>query len=234
MLLRGVSVLCLVAGLLAPLPALADDKSARTITVSASGYVTAEPDIAQIAIGVVTQAPRAKAALEENSKLFGAVLEAIKGIGVDAKDIATERFQVSPVYARRKSSNGYARNKLDGFRVHNSALITVRDIKQTGAVIDRAAENGANNIGAISFVVSGMETKLDDARRAAMANAIRRAKLYAEAAGVELGAVRTVSEQFLGQPRPQTRHVARMSAAAPIEPGQQKLGVTVHVVWELE
>lgn len=234
MLLRGVSVLCLVAGLLAPLPTLADDKAARTISVSASGYVTAEPDIAQIAIGVITQAARAKAALEQNSKLFGAVLEAVKGIGVDAKDIATERFQVSPVYARRESSNGYAKNKIDGFRVHNTALVTVRDIKQTGAVIDRAAENGANNIGSISFVVSGLETKLDDARRAAMANAIRRAKLYAEAAGAELGAVKTVSEQYHGQPRPQGRHVARMSAAAPIEPGQQKLGVTVHVVWELE
>ena len=102
-------------------------------------------------------------------------------------------------------------------------------------MIDRAAEQGANTIGAISFVVSGLETKLDAARREAMRNAIRRAKLYAEAADAKLGAIQTISEQFHGRPRQaHFGRAAKMSAAAPIEPGQQKLGVTVHAVWELD
>ena len=119
--------------------------------------------------------------------------------------------------------------------MENSARLTVRDVSQVGAVIDRAAEQGANTIGSISFAVSGLETKLDAAREAAMRNAIRRAKLYAAAAGAKLGDIRTISESFHGQPRPaQFGRAAKMSASAPIEPGQQKLGVTVHAVWELE
>ncbi len=236
MLVRSMWCLCLVGVLLGPLPASAESQSKlRTITVSASGYVMAEPDLAQIVVGVVTQAETAKLALEQNSKLFQAVLDGVKRLGIAAKDIATQQFQVRPLYERRKTSSGYGANKIDGFRVKNSALITVRDIKQTGAVIDRAAEQGANNVGAISFVVSELETKLDAARQQAMRNAIRRAKLYAEAADAKLGAIQTISEQFHGRPRPaQFGRAAKMSASAPIEPGQQKLGVTVHAVWELD
>lgn len=236
MLMRSVVCFCLIGGLLAPMPALADKaEQARTISVSASGYVMAQPDLAQVNVGVTTEAGSAKEALEKNSKLFQAVLDGVKKLGIAAKDIATAQFQVNPVYARRKSSGGYSRNKIDGFRVRNSATVTVRNIKQTGAVIDRAAELGANEIGAITFVVSDIETRLDEARREAMRNAVRRAKLYAEAGDTTLGAIRTISEQFHGQPRPvRYERAAKMSMAAPIEPGQQRLGVTVHAVWELD
>jgi uncharacterized protein len=236
MLTRRMMCLCFAASVLGVQPAMAQvETKPRTITVSASGYVTAQPDIAQIAIGVVTEAKSAKTALEQNSKLAAAVLAGIKRLGIDPKDIATQQFQVSPIYERRKSSSGYAGNRVNGFRVRNIANITVRNIKQTGSVIDRAAELGANDIGAINFVVTDMETKLDEARRAAMHNAVRRAKLYAEAANATLGSIQTVSEQFHGRPQAaQFRRTARMSAAAPIEPDQQKLGVTVHAVWSLK
>ncbi|MFT5509360.1 MAG: hypothetical protein ACI89J_002442 [Hyphomicrobiaceae bacterium] len=232
MLTRRMMCLCVAAGVLGVQPAIAQvETKPRTITVSASGYVTAQPDIAQIAIGVVTEAKSAKTALEQNSKLVAAVLAGIKRLGIDPKDIATQQFQVSRIYKRGKSAG----NRINGFRVRNIANITVRNIKQTGSVIDRAAELGANDIGAINFVVTDMETKLDEARRAAMRNAVRRAKLYAEAANATLGSIQTVSEQFHGRPRQaQFRRTARMSAAAPIEPGQQKLGVTVHAVWSLK
>ena len=238
MLTRRLMFVCVAAAVLGAQPAIAQGPTGtkpRTITVSASGYVTARPDTAQIAVGVVTEAKRAKTALEKNSKLAAAVLAGIKQLGIDPKDIATQQFQVSPIYERRKSSGGYSGNRVNGFRVRNIANITVRNIKQTGGVIDRAAELGANDIGAINFVVSDMETKLDDARRTAMRNAMRRAKLYAEAANATLGDIQTVSEQFHGRPQQaQFRRRARMSSAAPIEPGQQKLGVTVNAVWSLK
>lgn len=237
MLMRSVACFCLISGMLAPVSALAAGaKEIRSISVSASGYVMAEPDMAQIGVGVTTEASTAKAALEKNSKLFQAVLAGVKKLGIAAKDIATAQFQVNPIYARQKSSGGYSRNKIDGFRVHNAATVTVRNIKQTGAVIDRAAELGANSVGPITFVVSDIETRLDEARREAMRNAIRRAKLYAEAGDAKLGALQTVSEQFHGRP-PQPRRygrAAKMSSIAPIEPGQQRLGVTVDAVWELD
>jgi len=211
-----------------------DDDIPRTISVSATGYVMATPDIAELSIGVITEAARAKAALDANSKRFAAVLSAVKGLGVASKDIATEQFRVSPVYERLKSR---AKNhqQIVAFRVHNTATVTIREISKTGDVIDRATTAGANNIGRIDFTVSGLELKLDIARQEAMRNAIRRAKLFAEAAGATLGQVQTISEQFHGAHRPQPvyRRAASM-AAAPIAPGQQRLGVTVTTVWLLE
>jgi hypothetical protein len=115
--------------------------------------------------------------------------------------------------------------------------VVVRDVTRLGELIDLAAENGANQFRDIDFRVSGQDAKLDEARREAMANAIRRAKLYAEAAGVELGKVMTISEHVQGlppQPRYRGREASTMAAATPIEPGQQRLTVNVSVVWELD
>lgn len=236
MLAHMVRTLAVVAITMLPLPTLADDHNKqRTVTVSASGYVTAEPDFARLTVGVVTEASSAKDALERNSKLFSRVLSGVKRLGIDAKDIATDRFQVNPIYGRRKA-DGRNVNRIDGYRVRNTASVTVRNISQTGSVIDRATEFGANSIGSIDFVISDLETKLDRAREAAMRNAIRRAKLYARAAGARLDNVLTISEQFHGGHRRPMRMQRRasMSAAAPIEPGQQKIGVTVNVVWKLQ
>jgi uncharacterized protein YggE len=236
MLLRNASMIGLMSLMLIPLPAKADmTTKERTISVSAEGATSAVPDQARISIGVVTEAKTAKEALQSNSKSFQAVLAGITQLGIDASDIATQQFQINPIYASQRSSTGRTKNQIDGFRVFNAASITVRRIAQTGDVIDRATELGANNIGAIEFIVSGMEQKLDAARRQAMQNAIRRAKLYAEAAGASLGEILTISEQTNGVPpyRPQMRE-ARMSMAAPIEPGEQTLSVTINSVWKLE
>lgn len=234
---RWILLLCTVASLVLAGPVAAEDaRQQPSVSVSATGFIMAEPEIARITIGVVTEAKTAKEALDGNSKKIAAVLQGIRQLGIAANDIATAHFRVTPIYNRRKSSAGRYSNGIDGFRVSNSARVTVRDIKQTGPVIDRATELGANQIGSIGFTVSALERRLDEARREAMRNAVRRAKLYAEAADAKLGKILSVSEQFHGvNPRVMAMGgAARMSAAAPIEPGQQKLGVTVNAVWELE
>lgn len=224
-----------IAFMLLAAPAAADDTDKpRSISISATGYVTATPDTARLSIGVLTEEASAAKSLEANSNRFKDVLAEIKRLGIKSEDIATEQFQVRPVYASIKSSSNN-RQEIVAFRVVNSASVTVRDIELLGRLIDSATRKGANQIGNIAFVVSGMEQKLDAARADAMRNAIRRAKLYAEAAGAELGKVHTISEQLQGggSPQPVYARAARM-AAAPIEPGQQKLGVTVTGVWLLE
>jgi uncharacterized protein YggE len=216
-------------------PVKADDGKPRTISINATGTVDAEPDMATITIGVVTEAEKAGKAIADNAAAMSRVVDAIKKVGIDPKDIATERFSVSPIHARNKSASGGYSDRIEGFRVRNSATITVRDIKRVGDLIDLAAENGANTFDDIDFIVSDMETKLDDARRAAMANAIRRAKLYVEAAGARLGDVKSISEHVNGGPRRfRSREASAMAASTPIEPGQQTLSVSVSVVWELD
>ena len=225
----------LTAATLVAIPAARAEDKPRTVAVSATGTVNAEPDIALISVGVLTEDDSAKVALDENSQAMAKVVRAIKAAGVDAKDISTERFGVSPIYDRRKSSNGSYRTRTTGFRVVNMARIKVRRVADTGALIDMAVEAGANQMGAIQFIVSGQEERLDEARRAAMRNAIRRAKLYAQAAGAKVGDVLTISENvFRDGPRPVAMARSSSGMAAPIEPGQQTLRVTINVVWALE
>lgn len=215
----------------------ADDERPRTVTVNATGTVEAEPDSATISLGVMTEAEKAGKAVEDNAAAMTRVVDAIKKAGIAPKDIATDQFSISPIYARYKSASGGQSNRIDGFRVTNNATVKVRDVTGIGALIDLAATQGANQFNDISFNVSGLDQKLDDARREAMANAIRRAKLYAEAAGAELGKVLTISERVHGiSPRPQYRgrEASSMAAATPIEPGEQTLSVSVSVVWELD
>jgi uncharacterized protein YggE len=217
--------------------ASADGERPRTITINASGSVEAEPDLADISLGVLTEAEKAGKAVADNAKAMSRVIEALKKAGIAAKDIATDQYAINPIYAHYKSASGGQSNRIDGFRVTNNATVVVRDVTRLGELIDLAAENGANQFRDIDFRVSGQDAKLDEARREAMANAIRRAKLYAEAAGIELGKVMTISEHVQGlppQPRYRGREASTMAAATPIEPGQQRLTVNVSVVWQLD
>jgi uncharacterized protein YggE len=221
---------------LAAMPAMADQlPRERTVSVAATGFVSATPDALRISIGVITEAISAREALAENSKVFEAVLAGVKKLGVDVKDIATDRFQVSPIYKSSKAGSSYD-NRISAYRVRNTASVKVRVLENAGAVIDRATELGANAIGEIEFEISDLETKLDFAREEAMRNAIRRAKLYAEAAAATLGDVLTISEQYHDnghQPVRIEASSARMVAATPISPGQRRAGVTIHAVWKL-
>ena len=205
----------------------------RQITVSAVGTVAAEPDMARISTGVLTEAETAREALTKSSALVRKIIDGLKTAGIDAKDIQTVHFGIDPRYSSFK--DGQAQRIL-GYRVTNALRITVRDVGRVGEILDGVVTLGANQAGAIQFEVSKADALKDEARRQAMANALRRAKLYAEAAGAKVGPVITISEEMHGPgPRPVPMARASMSdAPVPVEAGSQTLAVTVHVTWGLE
>jgi len=207
----------------------ADDR--RTVTVAASGTASAEPDTAEISTGVISDAPTARDALTRNSADMQKLIDALKGLGIEPKDIRTVAFQVDPQYTGNREGKAPT---LTGYRVSNQVRIVVRDLKRLGEILDRAISAGANHAGGISFVVSREEELRDAARRDAMANAMRRAKLYAEAARSELGKVLTITEEggFVS-PRPVAAGRMAMSSV-PIEAGTQSLDVRVTVTYELK
>jgi hypothetical protein len=210
-----------------------DRRMERTVSVSASGFVSAEPDIAHISTGVVSEAATAREALTLNTASMKKVVDGLKGAGVAAKDIQTVSFNVEPRYQHFKDGKPPV---INGYRVVNSVRITARDLAKFGDVLDAVVTLGANQIGAIQFEVTKAEALKDDARKNAMENALRRAKLYATAAGAEVGPVLSISEEiFAPQPRPVPMARAAMSAeAVPIERGSQTLEVKVHVTWGLK
>ncbi len=161
-----------------------DDAPRRSVTVTASGSVTVEPDQARITSGVTADGATAREALSKNTEAMQKVIAALKEAGIDAKDIQTASFRVEPRYTR--PIEGQA-SKIDGYSVTNEVQVLVRDLGKLGDILDRLVTAGANQTAGLNFEVSKAETLLDDARKAAVANARRRAELYAAAAGAAGG-----------------------------------------------
>jgi uncharacterized protein YggE len=206
------------------------EKIERTVSVSATGSVAAEPDIAQISAGVVTEADTAKDAIGRNSAVMSKLIDGLKAAGVSAKDIQTRTLNVEPRYTQPKDGRAAT---INGYRVLNQVRLTVREVKRLGDILDQAIALGANQINSIAFDVSNMETLKDAARKLAMENARRRGELYAKAAGGQLGPVLRVAETVAGVHQPVFDGRMAMRANVPIEAGTRDLEVEIHVTYAL-
>jgi uncharacterized protein YggE len=219
----------LVGGLLAA-PALAQVAPIATISVSGEASVSVPPDLAQIDGGVTTEAKTAREASEANNTTMGKVLLALKGAGIDEKDFQTSRLSLQPQYAPNRNGP----NAIVGYQASNRVTIKLRDVTKVASTIDTLVGAGANNIGGISFMVSAASKLLDDAREQAIADARRKAEIYAKAAGVALGSPVSISEEGTPGPMPFRKMAAGMAASAPVAQGEETLQVTVSVSWAIK
>lgn len=213
-------------------PAQAEESDKRTVSLSATGAVKTTPDKVDITTGVTSEGQTARDALTKNTEAMTKVVDGLKAAGIKAKDIQTTNFSVSPIYEKKKQ--GYAAF-ITGYRVSNQVHITVHDTKKLGKILDAVVNLGANKINSINFGVSEPEPLKDEARKQAVKNAIANAKLYAEAAGVELGPVLTITEES-GVVSPRFAAAAAPMAearAVPIEAGTTTIQVRVRMTWEL-
>lgn len=209
-----------------------DQRLPRTVSVSATGMVNAEPDQAAISTGVIAEGETARAALNANTATMARLIDGLKAIGIAANDIKTITFNISPRYQNYKDGRPAT---LSGYQVHNQVRILVRALDTLGQVLDTAVTLGANQISGIEFQVSNAETLRDEARKQALANALRRAKLFAASANAEVGEVVAIAEEMAAPPlRSMVMTRGAMAAdAVPIERGTQSLEVRVNVTWLL-
>ena len=228
--LLAVALTAAAALLSGPSSMAADgDKMMRTVSVSATGEVVADTDVAQISTGVVTEADTAKEALSRNNTVMTKLVDGLKTAGIAARDIQTTTLNVEPRYTQPKDGRPAT---INGYRVVNQVRLIVRDVKRLGDILDQAIALGANQINSIGFDVSNAEALRDQARKQAMENARRRAELYAQAAGAQLGPVLQIAES--GAEFVPVRHErAVLRTTAPIEPGSRRLEVNVQVTYEL-
>jgi len=232
----AVSALAVATALLVATLARAETMPApkdRLISITASGSVSARPDEASVSIGVSSSARTAKAALDANSALMRPVIDSLKRAGLEDKDIATSEFNLQPAYAY---TNDGKPPKLTGYQVSNTVTARVRQIEKLGEILDMVVGEGSNQVSGVRFSVSNAEVLKDQARKAAVANATRMAKTYAEAAGVALGEVQSIIEGVAPSPspRPVLAQAARGAGPAPIEPGDQLLESQVTMVWAIK
>jgi uncharacterized protein len=203
------------------------------VSVNGEATVSVAPDLAQVEGGVASEGKTAREASDANNAAMGKVLQALKGAGIDEKDYQTSRLSLQPVYAPATSNRNTP--QITGYRASNHVTIKVRDITKVANVIDALVGAGANEIGGINFVVSQASKALDDARAKAVADARRKAEIYAKAAGVTLGDTLSISEEgAVPAPLFRGKMAAPMAAAAPVAPGEETLSVTVNVTWAIK
>jgi uncharacterized protein len=162
------------------------------------------------------------------------VLLALKGAGIEEKDYQTSRLSLQPQYTATKSGSPAT---ISGYRASNRVTIRLHDITKVANVIDTLVTAGANEIGGIDFTVSQASKLLDGAREQAIADARRKAEIYAKAAGVTLGTPVSISEEGAAQPLFRARVMGgKMAAAAPVPvaQGEETLSITVGVVWAIK
>ncbi len=228
---RAALVAAFAVGTLLAAPALAQTAPPAMISVTGEATVSVPPDLAQIDAGVTTEAKTAREASDANNAAMGKVLLALKGAGIDEKDYQTSRLSLQPESAPNRTAGPAT---IVGYRASNRVTIRLRDVTKVASIIDTLVGAGANDIGGINFTVSQASKLLDDAREQAIADARRKAEIYAKAAGVTLGAPLGISEG--GTPGPITfrRMAAGMAAAAPVAQGEETLQVTVAVSWAIK
>jgi uncharacterized protein len=198
------------------------------VVVIGEGSVSVAPDYAEVSGGVTTRGKSVKEATDTNSKLMAAMTSGLIDSGIAQKDIQTSRFSIQPIYA---PPDPHGEAKLSGYSVSNQINVTIRDIGKVGDVLDRLVAAGVTNVGNIEFLHANPSKILDQAREAAVADAKRKAEIYAKASGLTLGRVLWITEDpGYAPPMP---IMARMSAAMPapvsISVGEDALRVRITV-----
>jgi uncharacterized protein YggE len=233
-LIAFLSALAGVSPALALETRLIDVSSDRWIEVTGEGAVSAAPDFARVTLGVTSAGKDAGEAMAANARAASALVALIKSEGVAPADIRTSEISISPVFSQQ--SPGQAREPaITGYSVSNNVAVIVRDIPRLGALIDKAVSAGANAVYGIAYGQNDPSALLDKARPLAVADARRKAEIYADAGGARIGRLMTLTEEAGGQ-QPvafAARAYAPGGAATPIEAGEDKLRIAVTARFEL-
>jgi uncharacterized protein YggE len=238
-LLAGAAALTLpVAAAAQVAPAAQSVVDGTLLEVSATGRVSRAPDQAVIRAGVVTQAATAAAATQENAARMAQVIASLKSAGIQPRDLSTSNVSLQPQYR-------YADNQppvVTGYQASNSVSVKFRDIARSGAVLDALVKAGANQIDGPALSLSQPDAALDAARADAVARAKARAALYAQAAGLRVERIVSISEAGEndgGQPQPPVMFrvramAAESNAATQVLPGETDVTATINVRFVLK
>lgn len=213
------------------------DQQSAGVSVSGQGTATGVPDVAVLTLGVQVQEDTVSLARERAAAAMDAMIASLRDGGVAEEDVQTTRFSVQPNF---DFQNG--EQILRGYIVENTVTARIRSIDDTGDLIDGALEVGGNlaRVQELRFTIDDPSALEDEARQAAMADAQAKAQTLADAAGVDLGKPRAISES--GGALPVAFDEARAFggaeaadiASTPIEVGELDVIIYVNVVYGLE
>ncbi|ORB32000.1 SIMPL domain-containing protein [Mycolicibacterium parafortuitum] len=206
----------------------ASGADARQVTVVGAGQVQGTPDTLTVNASMEFLGPDATAAMNQTNERQQSVIDGLVDLGIDRKDIATTAADLQPQYG----SDGTA---ISAYRATNTVNVTIRDLAKASDTIGLIVSTGGNatRINSIAYSIEDDSELVRDARARAFEDAKDRAAQYAELSGLSLGKVISISEEGGAGPPIPVQAPRAMEAAVPLEPGQQTVGFSVTVVWEL-
>ncbi|MCI6159654.1 MAG: SIMPL domain-containing protein [Selenomonadaceae bacterium] len=227
-----LAAFCLMAGITAAsVPPACAAAEASVLSVDGQASAEQEPDRAIVSIGVTTQAGDAAKAQAENARKAQAIHQAVSALGIADQDIETQNYSFYPVYTQTASHQ----NKITGYRVDNTIVVTINRISLTGKVIDTSLASGANEISSLDFGAKDVSNARNAALKKAVLDARSKAEVLASALGMRIVGIKNVSENVSN---PGTRRytgnllmMAKSDAApaTPVEAGTLRVTANVHI-----
>jgi len=220
----GLTVVALAGAV--GLPDLAGAESASdasdSVTVSGVGTIDAVPNEAKMSFGAETRRPTAQAAVSANGDAMRTILNALRQAG--GRELQTQWVSAYPVTDETGTVSEYAAS---------NSVSAVSDIADAAALIDAAAQAGANQISGPGLSSSNAEQLYRQALAKAVDDARLRAGTLAKAAGRSLGPITSLVEGGASAPGPLFRAEAQAADSAAIVPGEQEMSATVSVTFSL-
>ncbi len=213
-----------------------DQQNVNQITVSGEGKVYAKPDVAVVSLGVTTTAITVADVTTKNTDKMNAVIEAIKNLKIDEKDIQTTNYNLTPLYNWTEAAGRI----FQGYTLDQNVQVKIRDFTKIGDVLSQGTTKGANLVGDLQFTIDNPEQFKEQARAKAIVQAKSNAKNLSDASGVRLGKIINVYENYI-YPMYSTNTKSGMGGAAPdataiptIQPGQQEIDVTINLTYQVK
>ncbi len=231
----AVLTLALLMTSCAPAQTTTNTTQVRTLNVNGTGTVQVQPDIARVSIGVNTQSPDITQALNDNTSASNAIKQTLLDMGVAEEDIQTSNFNIYPQQQNVLSTPDNPTETQTVFVVQNTVTVVVRKLDSLGQILAAVVDQGANTINGVSFDIEDPSAATAEARQKAIDDAASQAQAIADAAGVKLGAISSISIGDSGTPIT----AAAMSAgqggggSVPISGGTLTIQVTANIVYEI-
>lgn len=231
-LVLSIAILLMAVVLFARPPAISGQKEEHTLGISGSAEKNVAPDTASLSIGVVVQSPTAKQASDKNAGSMNAVINELKNIGLQDKDIQTSFLSIQPVYKYNGAPT------IEAYSASNNVQVTTTMLDNLSDIIDRSTAAGANQIGGVSFSVSQEKQKglREELLAEAVSDASSKANDLARMLDVRIVGVKTssISDGGIVQPFLREVSIAEGKVATPIMPGETKVSLSVQVTYIVE
>jgi uncharacterized protein YggE len=208
------------------------------LTVSANGESRVAPDEATVRLGVSAQATTARAAQDQVNRIAGAILEAVRKLGIPAERIQTSELNLGPVYGQGSASREPQEPRIIGYQASNVVSVQVEQLDKVGPVIDAGLGAGANRLEGVIFGLRDDRKARAEALTQAVDGARVKADALARALKVRLVRILEVAEGGISvTPQPYFKGRMAMESAAmadtPVSAGQVGVSASVTVRWEI-